>query len=373
MKILQLVTKRQYRGAEVFAANLSKELLLLGHDIIFVGLYRNDSNILEVPGAQHEDLVKAEKTFSTTLIKNLVKLIKRERPDVIQCNGSDTLKFMVAASFFTSSIPITYRNISMISAWLNGSLKTFIYRKMFKRIDHVTSVGTEAAEDFAVALQYPREQISVIRRGIPQKKIEHSSRASIKEDFGMKSEDRFAVHIGNFSIEKNHEFLLEVFGEIKKINNHLKLVLVGNGVLFEKIKNSIKEFNLQETVFVTGFRNDIPEILAAAHCFVLSSKVEGVPGVILEAAAQKVPAVATNVGGVKEVLINDHTGFIINDFNREKFAEKVIEILTNEALQLKLGSNAKKMVEKDFDPVKNAIKFEDLYRNLMSGSNVAHS
>ena len=365
MKILQLVTSRQYRGAEVFAANLSKELIKLGHDIIFVGLYRNNNNVLQVPGAHHEDLIDAEKTFSVTLIQKLVKLIKKERPDVIQCNGSDTLKYMVAASYFISSIPITYRNISMISAWLNGSLKIFVYRKIFKRVDHVTSVGTEAAEDFMKALQYPKEKISVIRRGIPQKKIESSSIASIKNDFGMKSEDRFAVHIGNFSIEKNHEFLLEVFGKIKKINKHLKLVLVGNGVLFEKIKNSIKEFNLQETVFVTGFRNDIPEILAAAHCFVLSSKVEGVPGVILEAAAQKVPAVATNVGGVKEVLIDNHTGFIIDDFDKEKFAEKVIEILTNEALQLKLGSNAYKMVEKEFNPVKNAIKFEELYGNLM--------
>lgn len=372
MKILQLVTKRQYRGAEVFAANLSKELLLLGHDIIFVGLYRNDSNVLEVSGAHHEDLVEAERTFSATLIKNLIKLIRRERPDVIQCNGSDTLKYMVAASYFTSSIPITYRNISMISVWLNGSLKTFVYRKMFERIEHVTSVGSEAAEDFVVALQYPRKQISVIRRGIPLKKIEQSSIAPIKEDFGMKSEDRIAVHIGNFSLEKNHEFLLEVFKEIKKINNRLKLVMVGNGVHFENIRNRIQEFNLQETVFVTGFRSDIPEILAAAHCFVLSSKVEGVPGVILEAAAQKVPTVATNVGGVKEVLIDNQTGFIIDDFNKEKFAEKVIEILTNETLQLKLGSNAYNMVEMDFNPVKNAIKFEDLYRDLMKGSQTTY-
>ena len=57
MKILQLVTKRQYRGAEVFAAKLSEELLKLGHEVIFVGLYKNNQNVLSVDNAEHYDLI----------------------------------------------------------------------------------------------------------------------------------------------------------------------------------------------------------------------------------------------------------------------------------------------------------------------------
>ena len=116
MKILQMVTKRQYRGAEVFAANLSVELLNFGHQIIFAGLYRNTSSILEVKGAKNIDLVESKTgLLSVHLVRAIVKLINTEQPDVVQCNGSDTLKYVVTASYFTKKTPITYRNISTIS------------------------------------------------------------------------------------------------------------------------------------------------------------------------------------------------------------------------------------------------------------------
>lgn len=367
MKILQLVTRRQYRGAEVFAANLSKELLLLGHEIIFVGLYKNNTDVLVVQGAIQKDLADSPKTFSFKLIKDLISFIKSERPDVIQCNGSDTLKYMVAASFFIPKIPVTYRNISIISVWLKGSVKKRIYQNMFKRIDHVTSVGIEAANDFATALNYPKNRITIIRRGIPLKHVGKSN--SFKRgQFGIGANEKIAVHVGNFSPEKNHEFLLEVFSEIKNSNSNIKLILIGNGVLLEHIKQRVSELKLQGTIFIAGFRKDIPEILAQADCLLLSSKVEGVPGVILEAAAQKVPAVATNVGGVKEVLKDGETGFLINDFDVEMFRQKIISVMTNDALRSKLGSNAYNMVTKKFNPVKNAKKFEDLYTSLVQQS-----
>lgn len=134
MRILQLVTKRQYRGAEVFAANLSSELLILGHEIIFAGLYKNNNEILTVDNALNIDLaLKKEGFLSLKLIKNLVRLIKTTKPDVIQCNGSDTLKYMVAASYFLPEVPILYRNISMISEWVDNTSKKVLYRNLFKK------------------------------------------------------------------------------------------------------------------------------------------------------------------------------------------------------------------------------------------------
>ncbi len=114
-----------------------------------------------------------------------------------------------------------------------------------------------------------------------------------------------------------------------------------------------------------GFRKDIPEVLAASDCFVLASKVEGVPGVILEAGTQKKPSIATNVGGVSEVLINSQTGFLIEDFDKKMFKEKLLEVLLNDGLGRKLGENAYDMVVKDFNPLQNAQKFEVLYRKLI--------
>ena len=366
MKILQLVTKRQYRGAEVFAANLSSELIEFGHEIIFAGLYQHDSDILKVENARNIDLgTKKSGSFSFKLIKNLVALIKNEKPDVVQCNGSDTLKYMVAASFFTSKIPITYRNISTISEWIDSPVKLKVYRYLFKKVAHVTSVGSESIQDLISTLEYPEEQTSVIRRGIPIKEIKSSQiDHSLRNELELKDKDKIVMHIGNFSPEKNHEFLLDIFSEVKEENPGIKLVCVGNGVTFQTIKQQIKTQNLENSVFLLGFRKNIPELLAQADCFVLASKIEGVPGVILEAASQRVPSVATKVGGVPEVLINNKTGFVIENFDKKEFKKRVISLVTSPVLNKEMGDNAFNLVQQEFNPLKNAKKFEKLYARL---------
>jgi len=371
MKILQLVTQRQYRGAEVFAANLSEELIKLDHEILFVGLYKNDINILEVPDAVNMDLVKKkEGSFSIQVVQELRKTILETKPDVIQCNGSDTLKYMVAVSFLIPNIPILYRNISMISEWVTKGPKRQLYKKVFSRISHVSSVGEEAIVDFIRTFNYPREQTSVIRRGIPLKEVDVNFYSEkLRTELGLESTDKIVMHIGNFSPEKNHEFLLDIFEEIKEHRPGIKLVCVGNGILFDTIKNEIKRRNLQTTIYLLGFRKDIPEVLAASDCFVLASKVEGVPGVILEAGTQKKPSIATNVGGVSEVLIDGQTGFLIEGFDKKVFKEKLLEVLLNEDLRLKLGENAYNLVLNEFNPLKNAQKFEELYRKLILKTN----
>jgi len=371
MRILQLVTKRQYRGAEVFAANLSSELIKLGHKIIFVGLYNNDQNTLNVENAENYDLVNDKSgSFSIVLVKKLVKLIKQTKPDIIQCNGSDTLKYMVAASFFLPKTPIVYRNISMISEWVSDGLKKELYRQVFKKVDHVTSVGEEAINDFIRTFDYPKEKTTVIRRGIPIKSVDAISEAQkLRKQLNLADTDRISIHIGNFSQEKNHIFLLDIFEELKQLQPTLKLVCVGNGVLFSFIQEEIIKRNLENTVFLLGFRKDIPELLASSDCFVLASKVEGVPGVILEAGSQHVPSVATNVGGVCEVLENAKTGFIIDDFDKGQFKKTLLRIINNEDLKTGLGTNAYNLVVQEFNPLQNAQKFEALYKKLILQTN----
>lgn len=368
MKILQIVTKRQYRGAELFAASLSTELINLGHELTFVGLYKNEKDVLSVKNANNRDLVPLKRnTFSVRVVKELTKLIKDFQPDVIQCNGSDTLKYMVAASFFIQKVPILYRNISIISEWISDGPKKKLYKEMFKRISYVTSVGDEARADFIKTYDYPQTRTEVIRRGIPVKDVDQNILyKGLRKDLGLDSKTKIALHIGNFSPEKNHEFLLDIFTELKNENDNIKLVCVGTGVLFEKVKKNIQEKNLKETVFLLGFRKDIPELLSASDCLVLSSKIEGVPGVIIEAGTQKIPSVAFNVGGVAEVLIDGKTGYLIEGFNKNEFKEKLMEIMTNDELRKEFGENALNTISNGFDPEATAKKFEKLYFDLIA-------
>ena len=110
-------------------------------------------DVLTVENAENIDLVAAKNgKFSFTIVKKIIKLVNEIKPDVIQCNGSDTLKYTVLVLYF-SGISLWFRgNISIISEWISAGPKKILYKKMFQRIAHVTSVGDEAMADFIKTL-----------------------------------------------------------------------------------------------------------------------------------------------------------------------------------------------------------------------------
>jgi glycosyltransferase involved in cell wall biosynthesis len=367
MKILQLVTKRQYRGAEVFAYNLSKELMNENIQIIFAGLYRNTQDALQLENTVNIDLApRKPRFFSIALAWQLYKLIQKEKPDIIQCNGSDTLKYAVAVSLFQRKVKIIYRNISIISKWFSNPLKKVFYKLLFKRVDYVTSVGQFALQDFIKTLNYPSKKTIVINRGIPLIEVnKQEAQKKLRQEFNLSQQDKIILHIGNFSEEKNHVFLIDVFDKLAKERNDIKLILVGKGLLFDEIKNLILEKGLEDTVFLAGFRKDIPYLLSGSDIFVLSSKVEGVPGVILEAGAQKIPAIAVDVGGVSEVLIPNETGILLPDFDTKNFTQNIIKLIDNEKLRSTYGKNAYELVSQNYQPKQTVKSFINLYETLI--------
>jgi glycosyltransferase involved in cell wall biosynthesis len=368
MKIIQLVTKRQFRGAEVFASQLSKDLLSLNHTVLWVGLYANHNNPLSVSGAKSIDLIEKKPFFfSIQILLRLIKLISIEKPDIIQANGSDTLKYLAIASFFIPNIPISYRNISIISEWINSPLKKMFYKFLFSRVDFVTSVGVFALNDFCRTFDYDSNKIAVIRRGINiNNNTELDVHIELKQKFDILDNDILLVHVGNFSPEKNHQFLIDVMVKIKIINKNVKLLCLGEGVLFSEIQNKIVQNQLEDTVYLYGFCKYPKEVIAKARILLLCSKVEGVPGVILEGYTKKVPTVAVAVGGVEEVVINEKSGLILNDFNVNNFVSKVMLLVNNEQLAKKMGIYGYEIVKNEYSPKANALLFVNLYERLIS-------
>jgi len=374
MKILQLVTKRQYRGAEVFAANLSEQLIHHGHEIVFVGLYPAPvEDKLCVEGALNLDLDGTKKFFSFSLLNKLKDVIKLYRPDIIQANGSDTLKYAVAAKAFgTAHTPLLYRNISMISSWIGGSfLKRKFYQFLFSRIDFVTSVGTASLNDLIACLNFPPAKTKVIRRGIPIARVDKAlARRRLSEMLGISDDTGILVHAGNYSVEKNHKFLIDVSVELKRQARKFVLVLLGEGNEYTHIDLYIRKKNVREVVHQLGFKKDINMFLAGADLFVLSSRVEGVPGVILEAAAQATPSVSVNVGGVKEVIQSGVTGFVVDNFDVMTFSARIGNLLDDPHTRQHMGQNAFAFVKEHFDADMNARSFLEIYQQLLTQAKV---
>jgi glycosyltransferase involved in cell wall biosynthesis len=148
----------------------------------------------------------------------------------------------------------------------------------------------------------------------------------------------------------------------------LRLILVGEIVDKEYARaceEMAKERGMQDRVTLTGYREDIAEILQDADIFVLASTGEAFSRAVIEAMAAGKPVVATDVGGTKEAVEDGVTGFLVPPGKRETMAERIYVLAADESLRQRFGSDARKRVEDLFTIEKNVQKTERLYDDLL--------
>ena len=116
-------------------------------------------------------------------------------------------------------------------------------------------------------------------------KFNPAERRRIREQYGIDDKDILVGHIGRFSKQKNHDYILRIFAECQNRNKNSVLMLVGTGERINEIKEKVDALGLFEKVIFTGVRTDIPDVLAAMDCFILPSLFEGMPNTAIEAQA----------------------------------------------------------------------------------------
>jgi glycosyltransferase involved in cell wall biosynthesis len=359
LRILQLVSRRQNRGAEISASILSHKLIERGHFVIWAGLYRPYDDLINISGAKNIDFDAPEKSFiNFEIVKSIKNLIIENNIEVVQANGSDTLKYAYFAC--PRNVRLVYRNISLISYWIGkNKFKKIFYRFLASRLDAVLSVSTQSANDFGKVLNFPISKIKVISRGIPFVHFDKNElNDQIKKTYGIPRDHKIILWAGSISEEKNPFLAIDIFRKIKEEYANVSLIFIGKGVLFDILKSKCGS---EKDIYIIGFRSDILKYLAAADILLLTSKVEGVPGVVLEAASQKTVSVASNVGGVSEAIIDRETGILVNKNDIENFVSNVKNLLLNDLMRDKMGENAYLYIKQKFDLEKSVSEFENIY------------
>jgi len=155
----------------------------------------------------------------------------------------------------------------------------------------------------------------ILNNGIDISKFKYDIqiRNEIRKEF--KIEDKFVIgHVGRFSYEKNHGFVLDIFEEILKKQSNAVLMLVGEGELFDKIKRKSIEMNIGDKVIFTGVRSDVNKLMLAMDVFLFPSIYEGLPLTLIEAQASGLPCVVSNVI-TKEVNVTNNINYL--DLNQD--------------------------------------------------------
>lgn len=145
-------------------------------------------------------------------------------------------------------------------------------------------------------------------------------------------ENKRVVCLSNIRPQKNLEMLIEVAKNVCENNSEITFHVVGkkfNDSYQEKIIQLIKNHKLEKNVFLYGSKNDIPNILKQSSIGILTSSSEGLPVSVLEYGLSKLPVIATNVGQINEVILNEKTGFLIESNDVTAFTNKLLYLIDN--------------------------------------------
>lgn len=179
-----------------------------------------------------------------------------------------------------------------------------IFRPLINSIANIKIAPSKIASEFMFG---DKSDVMIINNGLDLDvyRFSQTDREHVRKEFNI--EGKFVVgHIGRFSHQKNHNFLIDIFAEIKQKNDEAVLLLVGDGELKGQIQNKVNQLGLDDSVIFAGIRKDIPALLSAMDVFVFPSFYEGMPNTVIEAQATGLPCVIsdaiTNEAKVTDII-----------------------------------------------------------------------
>ncbi len=210
-----------------------------------------------------------------------------------------------------------------------------------------------------------RTGIQIIPTGIPERDHQPGDGARFRQQYGIAPDRPVMVTVGRVAFEKNISFLLEVAKKVREHIPNILFVIAGEGPMMPHLKKRVRREGLQRQIMFVGYLDratQLQDCYRAANVFVFASRTETQGLVLLEAMAQALPVVSTAVMGTRDVLA-DQLGCLVAPEKVSRFAEKVITVLSNTALQQQLARAGKAYVEQWTAP-RYAEKLAGLYQEL---------
>ena len=214
-----------------------------------------------------------------------------------------------------------------------------------KWTDHLITINEE---DFKNAHKIlPAEKISYVHGvGVEftSEFLTEVEKMTLKQSLGLSKDSIVISYIAELNYNKNHQFLLRNWRELKQKNPQLELLVIGYGENEKELRNYVNREQLSGIHFL-GFRRDVPKLLQITDIVSLLSHREGLPKSIMEAMVTSIPCVVTNTRGLKDLVKSNENGFVVNHEDDTMLVKAFTVLTQNEQIRKQMGQTAKKLVK----------------------------
>jgi len=214
----------------------------------------------------------------------------------------------------------------------------------------------------------PKTRVGVIHNGVDVNRFSRDcgDRAVVRKEIGVAPGDLVIVQVARLDYLKDHATAIRMLEIVLQQRSNVQLILVGDGPERSGIESLVNERNLVSNVRFMGQRSDVPRLLAAADIFLLTSISEGIPLTVIEAMATKLPVVATNVGGLAELVEEGQTGLLAAQGASEELARCIIRLAESPELRRTLGEAGRQRAHLKFSETQMHNAYVDLFEEMMS-------
>ncbi|WP_181317579.1 glycosyltransferase [Photobacterium kishitanii] len=341
MKILLVITGLGMGGAENLVVNLADKYVEQGHEVVIAYAF---GDAVVTPKNENIQLVSlgvsSYSDFFSAYFK-LRALVTKFQPDVIHSH-------MIHANLLARLVRLTTKVPRLVctahSINEGGCLRMLAYRMTDNLVDISTNVSQEAADKFIELGAAPAKKMKAVLNGIDTNTFMFSADKRIKyrKQFCL-NDDKLIVAVGSLNLPKDYPNLLNAISIVVANKLNVKVKVIGDGPLKDNLLQLVDELNLADVVEFVGISRDVSGIMSASDLFVLSSSFEGFGLVVAEAMACERPVVATDCGGVKEVV--GSIGKLVAPENSDDLAKGIIEVLNKPEQELQqLGKQGRQRI-----------------------------
>ncbi|MFC1615642.1 glycosyltransferase family 4 protein [Patescibacteria group bacterium] len=301
----------------------------------------------------------------------LKKIIKKQQIDILHIhvwNPASCRYAFMAASKTKTPIVTTEHDPFKLSFFKD------LFKKFFlKKVSKIITVSQNNKKILSELYPEHQNKLKVIYNGIDTTwwqsqllRFTDNDRKEIKEKLFHAHENTLIITtIAELHERKGVKYLINAIPKIAEKFPNIKLVVIGDGAERDNLQRLIKKLKLQKHVALIGKQKHIPKLLKASDIFCLSSKREAFGLVNAEAMIAGLPIVATNAGGIPEVVENGKTGTIVGTKNSEALSEALINLIENPDKRKKMSEAGKKRVYEKFDAMVMAREYQKVYQKLI--------
>jgi glycosyltransferase involved in cell wall biosynthesis len=364
--VLHIIDGLKVGGAEVLLLDLVRGLLSLGYRVSICystpGPLQSEFSGLGIQMSRLRRLARLD----PLLLVGMCRTIRRDPPQIVHTHlFKSDMHGRLAGRL--SGVPVVTSTLHSMDAWAESSLLGRVYGATARWAERLIAVSEEVRRYHIERTGVAADKVCTIPNGVRLERFSGQDRAglALRRELGVKQDCPLVAIVGALKPAKDHASFLRAAARIRQALPQARFLVVGDGPLRGQLEDQAASLGLGSAIVFCGLRRDIPEVLAAVDLLVFSSRWEGLPVSLLEGMAAACPVVATAVGGIPGVIVDQSTGRLVPPGEPDALAAACLSLLEHPEWSRELGMAGQARVAAEYSMGAMVRRTSELYQELL--------